>query len=282
MIIANTVKDVRDVVKEWKRNGLTVGLVPTMGALHEGHASLVTAAAAGCDRVVASVFVNPTQFGEGEDLDSYPRDFERDCGILEERGCHMVFHPSVEEMYPEGYATYVNLESEMTKQLCGKSRPGHFRGVCSVVSKLFNIVDPDRAYFGEKDAQQLAVIKRMVKDMNFDIEIVGCPTVREDDGLAKSSRNSYLNERERAAATVLYRSMERAKAMAKEGVSDASQLLEAMRDVVSAEPLARIDYIEAVDGETLMPKEKLAAGDLVAMAVYIGSTRLIDNFTVGA
>lgn len=282
MIIANTVKDVRDVVKEWKRNGLTVGLVPTMGALHEGHASLVTAAAAGCDRVVASVFVNPTQFGEGEDLDSYPRDFERDCGILEERGCHMVFHPSVEEMYPEGYATYVNLESEMTKQLCGKSRPGHFRGVCSVVSKLFNIVDPDRAYFGEKDAQQLAVIKRMVKDMNFDIEIVGCPTVREDDGLAKSSRNSYLNERERAAATVLYRSMERAKAMAKEGVSDASQLLEAMRDVVSSEPLARIDYIEAVDGETLMPKEKLAAGDLVAMAVYIGSTRLIDNFTVGA
>ena len=282
MIIANTVKDVRDVVKEWKRNGLTVGLVPTMGALHEGHASLVTAAAAGCDRVVASVFVNPTQFGEGEDLDSYPRDFERDCGILEERGCHMVFHPSVEEMYPQGYATYVNLESEMTKQLCGKSRPGHFRGVCSVVSKLFNIVDPDRAYFGEKDAQQLAVIKRMVKDMNFDIEIVGCPTVREDDGLAKSSRNSYLNERERAAATVLYRSMERAKAMAKEGVSDASQLLEAMRDVVSSEPLARIDYIEAVDGETLMPKEKLAAGDLVAMAVYIGSTRLIDNFTVGA
>lgn len=282
MIIANTVKDVRDVVKEWKRNGLTVGLVPTMGALHDGHASLVTAAAAGCDRVVASVFVNPTQFGEGEDLDSYPRDFERDCGILEERGCHMVFHPSVEEMYPEGYATYVNLESEMTKQLCGKSRPGHFRGVCSVVSKLFNIVEPDRAYFGEKDAQQLAVIKRMVKDMNFDIEIVGCPTVREDDGLAKSSRNSYLNDRERAAATVLYRSMERAKAMAKEGVSDASQLLEAMRDVVSSEPLARIDYIEAVDGETLMPKEKLAAGDLVAMAVYIGSTRLIDNFTVGA
>ena len=282
MIIANTVKDVRDVVKEWERTGLTVGLVPPMGALHEGHASLVTAAAAGCDRVVASVFVNPTQFGEGEDLDSYPRDFERDCGILEERGCHMVFHPSVEEMYPEGYATYVNLESEMTKQLCGKSRPGHFRGVCSVVSKLFNIVDPDRAYFGEKDAQQLAVIKRMVKDMNFDIEIVGCPTVREDDGLAKSSRNSYLNERERAAATVLYRSMERAKAMAKEGVSDASQLLEAMRDVVSSEPLARIDYIEAVDGETLMPKEKLAAGDLVAMAVYIGSTRLIDNFTVGA
>lgn len=282
MIIANTVKDVRDVVKEWKRNGLTVGLVPTMGALHDGHASLVTAAAAGCDRVVASVFVNPTQFGEGEDLDSYPRDFERDCGILEERGCHMVFHPSVEEMYPQGYATYVNPESEMTKQLCGKSRPGHFRGVCSVVSKLFNIVAPDRAYFGEKDAQQLAVIKRMVKDMNFDIEIVGCPTVREDDGLAKSSRNSYLNERERAAATVLYRAMERAKAMAKEGVSDASQLLEAMRDVVSSEPLARIDYIEAVDGETLMPKEKLAAGDLVAMAVYIGSTRLIDNFTVGA
>ena len=287
MITATTIEEVRNVIKKWKAEGLTVGLVPTMGALHEGHASLVEAAVAGCDRVVASVFVNPTQFGEGEDLDSYPRDFARDCEVLEAKGCDMVFHPAVEEMYPDGYGTYVNLESEMTKQLCGKSRPGHFRGVCTVVSKLFNIVTPDRAYFGEKDAQQLAVIRRMVKDMNYGIEIVGCPTVREADGLARSSRNSYLNEEERAAAVVLYRSISRAKEMlaafgapSAEDPADASALKAAMTEIVSSEPLARIDYIEAVDGETLLPKERLVSGDLVAMAVYIGKTRLIDNFTI--
>ena len=287
MITATTIEEVRNVIKKWKAEGLTVGLVPTMGALHEGHASLVEAAVAGCDRVVASVFVNPTQFGEGEDLDSYPRDFARDCEVLEAKGCDMVFHPAVEEMYPDGYGTYVNLESEMTKQLCGKSRPGHFRGVCTVVSKLFNIVTPDRAYFGEKDAQQLAVIRRMVKDMNYGIEIVGCPTVREADGLARSSRNSYLNEEERAAAVVLYRSISRAKEMlaafgapSAEDPADAGALKAAMTEIVSSEPLARIDYIEAVDGETLLPKERLVSGDLVAMAVYIGKTRLIDNFTI--
>lgn len=293
MITATTIEEARKAIKKWKAEGLTVGLVPTMGALHDGHASLVTAAVSDCDRVVTSVFVNPTQFGEGEDLESYPRDFERDCKILEEKGCHMVFHPSVQEMYPDGYGTYVNLESEMTKQLCGRSRPGHFRGVCTVVSKLFNITTPDRAYFGQKDAQQLAVIRRMVKDMDFDIEIVGCPTVREKDGLAKSSRNSYLNDEERQAAAVLYRSIEKAKELAAAGASGASEasaadphsiaaadLLKTMTDVVSSEPMARIDYIEAVDGHTLMPKEYLAPGDLVAMAVYIGDTRLIDNFTI--
>ena len=293
MITATTIEEARKTIKKWKAEGLTVGLVPTMGALHDGHASLVTAAVSDCDRVVTSVFVNPTQFGEGEDLESYPRDFERDCKILEEKGCHMVFHPSVQEMYPDGYGTYVNLESEMTKQLCGRSRPGHFRGVCTVVSKLFNITTPDRAYFGQKDAQQLAVIRRMVKDMDFDIEIVGCPTVREKDGLAKSSRNSYLNDEERQAAAVLYRSIEKAKELAAAGASGTSEasaadphsiaaadLLKTMTDVVSSEPLARIDYIEAVDGHTLMPKEYLAPGDLVAMAVYIGDTRLIDNFTI--
>lgn len=293
MITATTIEEARKTIKKWKAEGLTVGLVPTMGALHDGHASLVTAAVSDCDRVVTSVFVNPTQFGEGEDLESYPRDFERDCKILEEKGCHMVFHPSVQEMYPDGYGTYVNLESEMTKQLCGRSRPGHFRGVCTVVSKLFNITTPDRAYFGQKDAQQLAVIRRMVKDMDFDIEIVGCPTVREKDGLAKSSRNSYLNDEERQAATILYRSIEKAKELAAAGASGTSEasaadphsiaaadLLKTMTDVVSSEPMARIDYIEAVDGHTLMPKEYLAPGDLVAMAVYIGDTRLIDNFTI--
>lgn len=282
MIIAERIDDVRSTVKKWRAEGLTVGLVPTMGALHHGHASLVTAAAKDCDRVVASVFVNPTQFGQGEDLDSYPRDFEGDCRLLEEKGCHLVFHPSPEEMYPDDYGTYVNLESDMTNVLCGKSRPGHFRGVCTVVSKLFNIVTPDRAYFGEKDAQQLAVIRRMVTDMNYGIEIVGCPTIRENDGLAKSSRNAYLSKEQRKAAAVLYRSIEEARKLteANEKSTSASELIETMTAVISSEPMAKIDYIEAVDGKTLQPKAQLVQGDLVALAVYIGKTRLIDNFTV--
>lgn len=282
MIIAERIDDVRSTVKRWRAEGLTVGLVPTMGALHQGHASLVTAAAKDCDRVVASVFVNPTQFGQGEDLDSYPRDFEGDCRLLEEKGCHLVFHPSPEEMYPDDYGTYVNLESDMTNVLCGKSRPGHFRGVCTVVSKLFNIVTPDRAYFGEKDAQQLAVIRRMVTDMNYGIEIVGCPTIRENDGLAKSSRNAYLSKEQRKAAAVLYRSIEEARKLteANEKSTSASELIETMTAVISSEPMAKIDYIEAVDGKTLQPKSQLVPGDLVALAVYIGKTRLIDNFTV--
>ncbi|MEE0772087.1 MAG: pantoate--beta-alanine ligase [Anaerovoracaceae bacterium] len=282
MIIAERIDDVRSTVKRWRAEGLTVGLVPTMGALHQGHASLVTAAAKDCDRVVASVFVNPTQFGQGEDLDSYPRDFEGDCRLLEEKGCHLVFHPSPEEMYPDGYGTYVNLESDMTNVLCGKSRPGHFRGVCTVVSKLFNIVTPDRAYFGEKDAQQLAVIRRMVSDMNYGIEIVGCPTIRENDGLAKSSRNAYLSKEQRKAAAVLYRSIEEARTLTEvnEKSTSASELIKTMTAVISSEPMAKIDYIEAVDGKTLQPKSQLVPGDLVALAVYIGKTRLIDNFTV--
>lgn len=282
MIIAERIDDVRSTVKRWRTEGLTVGLVPTMGALHQGHASLVTAAAKDCDRVVASVFVNPTQFGQGEDLDSYPRDFEGDCRLLEEKGCHLVFHPSPEEMYPDGYGTYVNLESDMTNVLCGKSRPGHFRGVCTVVNKLFNIVTPDRAYFGEKDAQQLAVIRRMVSDMNYGIEIVGCPTIRENDGLAKSSRNAYLSKEQRKAAAVLYRSIEEARTLTEvnEKSTSASELIKTMTAVISSESMAKIDYIEAVDGKTLQPKSQLVPGDLVALAVYIGKTRLIDNFTV--
>ena len=298
MIIATTIDDVRKEVKKWKTEGLTVGLVPTMGALHEGHASLVSMAAAQCDRVVASVFVNPTQFGKGEDLASYPRDFERDCEILKSKGCHLVFHPEVGEMYPEGFGTYVNLESDMTMQLCGKSRPGHFRGVCTVVSKLFHIASPDKAYFGEKDAQQLAVIRHMVRDQAFDIDIVGCPTVREADGLAKSSRNAYLNDEERKAAGVLYRAITAARekieeeaAKAAEGAEkketaerpvsiSAAAITELMTRIISSEAMAAIDYIEAVDGMTLMPKAKLQRGDLVALAVYIGKTRLIDNFTI--
>ena len=206
LIIAKTVKEVREQVREWRKQGLTVGLVPTMGYLHEGHASLVDKAHEMCDKVVASDFVNPTQFGPGEDLESYPRDFEHDCELLKAHGCDMVFYPSVDEMYPDGGGktdTYVEILDDMPKQLCGKTRPIHFRGVCTVVSKLFNIVLPDKAFFGQKDAQQLAIIKRMVRDLSYGIEIVGCPIVRESDGLAKSSRNTYLNDDERKAALCL-------------------------------------------------------------------------------
>lgn len=285
MIIAQTIAQVREKVNDWKRQGLTVGLVPTMGALHEGHASLVEKAVRSCDRVVASIFVNPTQFAANEDMESYPRNFEKDCGILEEKGCHMVFHPGVEEMYPKGFATYVELKSDMTRQLCGKSRPEHFKGVCTVVSKLFNIVAPDKAFFGEKDAQQLAVIRQMNRDMSFGIEIVGCPTVREKDGLAKSSRNSYLSKSERAAAAVIYKAVKAAQeligSLKEDGKKIESRLIiETMEDIISKEPMARIDYIEAVDGMSLLPAEYLNSGDLVAVAVYVGNTRLIDNFTL--
>lgn len=284
LIVAETKREVRRQVKEWHRQGLTVGLVPTMGALHEGHASLLDAAGAECDRVVATVFVNPTQFAANEDLDKYPRDFERDCVILEEHGCHLVFHPSVEEMYPSGFATAVDIESEMTKQLCGKSRATHFKGVCTVVSKLFNIVGADKAFFGEKDAQQLAVIKTMARDLDMDIEIVGCPTVREEDGLAKSSRNTYLSAEERKGAGVLYKAIaaarEKLDSIPEGGVATAAAVLELMHDVINSEPLAKIEYIEAVDGMTLMPVEEIVQGVLIAMAVHFGKTRLIDNFTV--
>ena len=280
MIVAETAKQVITEVSDWKKKGFTVGLVPTMGALHEGHASLVKAAAETCDKVIASVFVNPTQFSESEDLESYPRNFERDCEILEQNGCDLVFHPGVEEMYPQGFATYVELRSDMTRQLCGKSRPEHFQGVCTVVSKLFNIASPDKAFFGEKDAQQLAVIRRMSRDMSYGIEIVGCPTVREEDGLAKSSRNSYLDKAERKAAAVIRKAMDEAENMLSENIVDVKALKDRMREIIDSEPLARIDYIEIVDGGTLMPVDTAGAGSLVALAVYIGNTRLIDNFTV--
>lgn len=286
MKIATTIKEVRAEVAAWKKEGLSVGLVPTMGALHEGHASLVDAAKGQCDRVVASVFVNPTQFAAGEDLDAYPRDFERDCQVLDAHGCDLVFHPEVEEMYPEGAATFVELRSDMTKQLCGKSRPEHFCGVCTVVSKLFHIVTPDKAFFGEKDAQQLAVIRQMARDLLFGIEIVGCPTKREEDGLAKSSRNAYLDPQERKAAGILYQAICRAQEylvehLGSDGQKTASQpVTELMKDVIRTEPLAEIDYVDAVDGRTLLPAEEIGEGDLIALAVNIGKTRLIDNFTV--
>ena len=278
MIIAETIAQVRAQVKEWKEQGLTVGLVPTMGYLHEGHASLVDKAVSMCDRVVASDFVNPTQFGPNEDLESYPRDFDRDCALLEEHGCSMVFHPSVEEMYAPDAATFVEILSDMPKQLCGKTRPIHFRGVCTVVSKLFNIVTPDKAFFGQKDAQQLAIIRRMVRDMSYGIEIVGCPIVREADGLAKSSRNTYLNEEERKAALVLSKAVFLGEKLVREGETDADKLVSAMKACIEAEKLAKIDYVSAVDAVTMESVHRIDRPVLVAMAVYIGKTRLIDNF----
>lgn len=280
MKIATTIAEVRAQVAAWKKEGLTVGLVPTMGYLHEGHASLVDEAVRQCDRVVASVFVNPTQFGPNEDLEDYPRDFDRDKALLEEHGCHLVFHPSVEEMYPEGAATYVEIHSDMPKQLCGKTRPIHFRGVCTVVSKLFNIVTPDKAFFGQKDAQQLAILRRMVRDLSYGIQLVGCPIVREADGLAKSSRNTYLNPQERQAALVLSQAVKLGRELVAQGERDAAKLVAAMTAHIAAQPLARIDYVEAVDGVTMEPVETLQGTVLVAMAVYIGKTRLIDNFIV--
>ena len=278
MIIAETIAQVRAQVKEWKKQGLTVGLVPTMGYLHEGHASLVDKAVSMCDRVVASDFVNPTQFGPNEDLESYPRDFDRDCALLEEHGCSMVFHPSVEEMYAPDAATFVEILSDMPKQLCGKTRPIHFRGVCTVVSKLFNIVAPDKAFFGQKDAQQLAIIRRMVRDMSYGIEIIGCPIVREADGLAKSSRNTYLSAEEHRAALVLSKAVFLGEKLVREGEKDADRLVSEMKACIEAEKLAKIDYVSAVDAVTMETVHRIDRPVLVAMAVYIGKTRLIDNF----
>ncbi len=281
MIIAKTVDEVRKYVNAWRKEGFTIGLVPTMGYLHEGHASLVDKAVSMCDKVVASDFVNPTQFGPGEDLESYPRDFEHDCQLLEQHGCSLVFYPSVDEMYPDGNGktdTYIEMLDDMSKQLCGKTRPIHFRGVCTVVGKLFNIVMPDKAFFGQKDAQQLAIIKRMVRDLSYGIEIVGCPIVREEDGLAKSSRNTYLNQEERQAALCLSKAIFAGEKMAKDGEKDADKIVAAMKEIIEKEPLAKIDYVSAVNGINMAPVSKIEGETLFAMAVYIGKTRLIDNF----
>lgn len=279
MKIVKTIDEVRQIVGQWKKEGLTVGLVPTMGFLHEGHKSLIDKAVSQNDKVVVSDFVNPTQFGEGEDLDAYPRDIERDAALCEEAGASLIFNPEPSEMYFDDCATYVNIES-LSDELCGKSRPIHFKGVCTVVSKLFNIVKPDKAYFGQKDAQQLAIIKRMVRDLNFDVEIVGCPIVREADGLAKSSRNTYLSEKERKAALILSKAVFLGKELAENGETDAEKIVNKMIELISSEPMAKIDYVQAVDAISVKPVKTIEGSVLVAMAVYIGKTRLIDNFIV--
>ena len=277
MKVVGTIKEVRAFVKEWKRNGETVGFVPTMGYLHEGHGSLITKARENNDKVVVSIFVNPMQFGPSEDLDSYPRDLEKDSKFCESLGADLIFHPEPEEMYHEDFSSYVDM-SVLTEELCGLSRPVHFRGVCTVVNKLFNIVQPDNAYFGEKDAQQLAIIKHMVQDLNMDVNVVGCPIVREEDGLAKSSRNTYLSSEERQAALILSKTIELGKKLVAEGETDADVLVAKMKENIETEPMAKIDYVKAVNGLTMQQQKEIKAPMLVAMAVYIGKTRLIDNF----
>ena len=276
MQVTTTVAETRALVKSWKKEGKTVGLVPTMGYLHEGHASLIRKCREENDIVVVSVFVNPTQFGPNEDLEAYPRDFQRDSALCASLGADLIFHPEPEEMYQDPCA-YVSIET-LSENLCGRTRPIHFRGVCTVVSKLFHIVAPDRAYFGQKDAQQLAIIRKMVRDLNFDIEIVGCPIIREEDGLAKSSRNTYLNPQERQAALCLSRAVKRGQELIAPGM-DSEAVLSEMRKVIEAEPLAKIDYVSVVDALTMKDVEKVDRDVLVAMAVYIGKTRLIDNFS---
>lgn len=277
MIIVNTIEEIREQVKKIKNEGLSVGLVPTMGYLHEGHESLIKRASKENDKVVVSIFVNPTQFGENEDLDSYPRDLERDSIICKNAGADIIFNPNKEEIYNNGFSTFVEM-NKLSNELCGKSRPTHFGGVCTVVSKLFNIVKPDKAYFGQKDAQQLAIIKRMVIDLNFDVEVIGCPIIREKDGLAKSSRNSYLSEEERKIATILNKALTHAKKIIFDGEKNSNIIVEAIKEVINKEPLATIDYIEVVDSVSIKPVEYIEMSVLVAIAVYIGKARLIDNF----
>lgn len=270
-------QDLRSHLKEFKKNGKSVGFIPTMGFLHEGHLSLMKRARQENDIVVASVFVNPTQFGPGEDLDAYPRDIERDKALMESVGVDYVFFPTVEEMYPKGYSTYVNVEGSIPKRLCGASREGHFKGVASVVTKLFHLCIPDRAYFGMKDAQQVAVIERMVEDLNFDIEIVPCPIVREADGLAMSSRNTYLTAEQRQDALVLSRSLKRAQEMIQEGIRDAGEIHAEMKAMVESVSSSKVDYIEIVDARSLEPVQALEGDILIALAVWVGKPRLIDN-----
>lgn len=279
MKIEATIKAVREQVKEWRKQGQSVALVPTMGYLHEGHLSLMKKAKEQNDRVVVSIFVNPIQFAPNEDFASYPRDLEHDAALCESVGVDLIFHPEAEEMYLDGFSTYVDMDG-LTTGLCGKTRPTHFRGVCTVVNKLFNIVAPDRAYFGQKDAQQLSVIRHMVRDLNMDIEVVGCPIIREEDGLARSSRNTYLSEEERKAALILSKTIFLGQKLIEEGERSAEVLLLKMRENLASEPLAKIDYVEAVNALTIENITELKGEVLVAMAVYIGKTRLIDNFLV--
>lgn len=279
MQVVKTIREVREIVKAWHREGLTVGLVPTMGYLHEGHQSLIAKSVEQNDRTVVSVFVNPIQFGPTEDLEAYPRDLERDIQKVTEAGGDLIFNPEPSEMYPDHFTSFVDT-TETTELLCGARRPIHFRGVCTVVSKLFNIVNPERAYFGQKDAQQLATIRRFVRDLDFDIEIVACPIVREADGLAKSSRNTYLSTEERQAALILSKSLAKGHEVIEAGELSASKIIDIIEQNLHTEPLARVDYVEVVDFENIQRVETIGRETLIAIAVFIGKTRLIDNIII--
>jgi len=273
----DSIEETRGVVRYWREHGHSVGLVPTMGFLHEGHVSLIRRARADNEKVAVSIFVNPTQFGPGEDYESYPRDLERDLSVLSEENVDLVFIPSPEQMYAKEHLVYVDVES-LGDVLCGAQRPGHFRGVCTVVAKLFNIFRPDRAYFGQKDAQQLTIIRQMARDLNFGVEIVRCPIVREPDGLALSSRNAYLSEKERKAALVIPRSLSLARNALENGERDAGRIRIIIAGEIEKEPLACIGYVEVVDASSLRPVERIDRPVLAAVAVKIGPARLIDNF----
>lgn len=280
MKVIRSISEVIELARNIRKDGNSLGLVPTMGCLHEGHKSLIKKAVENNDKVIVSIFVNPIQFGPDEDYETYPRTLEADTKLCEEIGADYIFHPDPDQMYPEGFNTFVVPSDKMTNILCGVSRPGHFRGVCTVLTKLFTLIKPDRAYFGEKDIQQLAIVKRMVKDLNFDIEIIGCPIIREDDGLAKSSRNTYLNDEERAAATVLRRSILEGKKAIDSGNLSKEEVLKIIKNVIEKERLAKIDYVEIIDFDTFDQVETINNNTLIAMAVYIGKTRLIDNMVI--
>ncbi|AEM74211.1 pantoate--beta-alanine ligase [Caldicellulosiruptor acetigenus] len=281
MVVVQKIQEMKEIVKRLKKEGKSIGFVPTMGYLHEGHLSLVRLSKQQNDITIMSIFVNPIQFGPNEDYDRYPRDFERDKSLAEKEGVDYIFYPSVKEMYPEDFKTVVSVK-KITEIMCGKSRPGHFDGVATVVLKLFNIVNPDRAYFGQKDVQQLAVIKQMVKDLNLDVEIIPCPIVREQDGLAMSSRNVYLSEEERKSAAVLYRALNLAKEMIEKGEKDVSSIKRAMEEMILKEKYTKIDYIEFVNNETFEIISKVEGKVLIALAVFVGKARLIDNIVVEA
>ena len=276
MKIHTTINSLRAECRAARVAHKRIGFVPTMGALHDGHLSLIRAAKSRCDLVVASIFVNPTQFGPNEDLAKYPRTFERDCQLLEKENADLLFAPTVEEMYPQDAVTWVTVEG-LSEKLDGKSRPGHFRGVTTVVAKLFHIVEPDIAFFGQKDAAQVAIIRRMVRDMKFPVEIVACPIVREPDGLAMSSRNAYLDSSQRKAALVLSRALWEVERKYKSGERDTNTLIERGKQLIAKEPAARLDYLELVNADTLDPVAQATPGTMVAVAAYVGNTRLIDN-----
>ena len=278
MEILRTVAEIQAYTRARKQEGKTIGLVPTMGALHEGHLTLMRAAREKCDIVIVSIFVNPVQFGPNEDFDAYPRRFDEDCQKLKAVSVDAVFYPESSEMYPEGFCTHINVDGEITHKLCGAQRPGHFQGVAMVVTKLINLARADEAFFGQKDAQQLAVIQQMVRDLNLDVTVIGCPIIREADGLAKSSRNTYLSADERKAALVLSQALEVAKQLLANGEQNAAKIRNAISKTIQAEPLAKVDYVELVDARTLKPVDSVERPVLVALAVYIGKTRLIDNF----